>query len=210
MERIKKSRAFTLIELLIVIVIIGILATVIIVRLLDAKNRASDTQIKNNARNIDTALASYRVDKNNVYPTYQTQKEIRNLGNFITDYLPTGVNSAVFNHPSTTEAMYISNSTTVTNTLCPSANTCYYQGWTLSSKTDTAYPGPFTLNGTGDGVYQVCTATGSPYPFYNGGGSLGNAYGCSINSTTPQIRGLRFTLNVDLTATRVFILYGPQ
>src|SRR3990167_7695115 len=66
-----KQRAFTLIELLVVIAIIGILASLIIVSLSGARGKAQDTQRKNNARNIDTALAQYYLDVNpNAYPTH--------------------------------------------------------------------------------------------------------------------------------------------
>jgi prepilin-type N-terminal cleavage/methylation domain-containing protein len=61
-------KGFTLIELLIVIAIIGILAALIIVSLTGARGKAQDTQRKNNARNLDTALEQYYVDKNGKYP----------------------------------------------------------------------------------------------------------------------------------------------
>ena len=65
-----QKRAFTLIELLVVIAIIGILASLIIVSLSGARSKATDTQLKNNARNIDTALAQYYQDNNSKYPYY--------------------------------------------------------------------------------------------------------------------------------------------
>ena len=61
------SRGFTLIELLVVIAIIGILASLIIVSLSGARQKANDTTIKNNARNIDSALAQYNLDNGGRY-----------------------------------------------------------------------------------------------------------------------------------------------
>lgn len=55
--------AFTLIELLVVIAIIGILATVTITSLAGSRNKATDTQLKTNARNLTSALEQYRSDK---------------------------------------------------------------------------------------------------------------------------------------------------
>lgn len=60
-------KGFTLLELLIVIVIIGILAVLIIPNLAAGPARARDTQRKQDLRNIKTALEAYHVDNGN-YP----------------------------------------------------------------------------------------------------------------------------------------------
>lgn len=62
------KKGFTLIELLVVIAIIGILAALVIVSLSGARSKAQDTQRKNNARNLDSALAQYYLDQ--VSPEY--------------------------------------------------------------------------------------------------------------------------------------------
>jgi len=68
MQTLNLKKGFTLIELLVVIAIIGILAALVIVSLGNARSKASDTSRKNNARNLDTALAQYYLDNNNTYP----------------------------------------------------------------------------------------------------------------------------------------------
>ena len=59
----KKLKAFTLIEMLIVIVIIGILAAALIPRLSKARGRANDTARKADLSQIAAALVSYQIDK---------------------------------------------------------------------------------------------------------------------------------------------------
>lgn len=69
LERFKGGgqKGFTLLELLIVIVIIGILAVLIIPNLASGPARGRDSQRKSDLRNIKTALESYYND-NSSYP----------------------------------------------------------------------------------------------------------------------------------------------
>ncbi len=62
-----KQAAFTLIELLIVVAIIGILAAIAVPNFLNAQIRAKVARTESEHRNIATALESYRMDNNN-YP----------------------------------------------------------------------------------------------------------------------------------------------
>jgi type II secretion system protein G len=64
----RKESGFTLLELLIVIVIIGILALLIIPNITSAPKKARDTQRKTDLRAIQKGLEEYFVS-NNVYPT---------------------------------------------------------------------------------------------------------------------------------------------
>lgn len=68
----RNGAGFTLIELLVVIAIIGILASLIIVSLTGARSRATDTQLKNNLRNLNTALEQFGTDQNALYPQITT------------------------------------------------------------------------------------------------------------------------------------------
>ena len=64
----RKSKGFTLVELLIVIAIIGILAAIAIPNLLTAVQRGRQKRTMADMRTIATALEAYAVD-NNVYPS---------------------------------------------------------------------------------------------------------------------------------------------
>ncbi len=61
------NKAFTLIELLIVVAIIAILAAIAVPNFLEAQTRAKISRVKADHRSITTALESYYLD-NNVYP----------------------------------------------------------------------------------------------------------------------------------------------
>ncbi|CAN5288226.1 hypothetical protein BH09SUM1_BH09SUM1_30680 [soil metagenome] len=64
-----RIRAFTLIELLIVVAIIAILAAIAVPNFLEAQVRAKVTRVASDFRNTATALEAYRID-NNDYPLY--------------------------------------------------------------------------------------------------------------------------------------------
>ncbi len=58
----KREKAFTLIELLIVVAIIAILAAIAVPNFLEAQVRSKVSRIKSDMRTVATALESYRVD----------------------------------------------------------------------------------------------------------------------------------------------------
>lgn len=61
-ERVIKQKGFTIVELLIVIVVIGILAAITIVAYNGVQQRARDTQRKNDVAAIVKALQVYKID----------------------------------------------------------------------------------------------------------------------------------------------------
>ena len=71
LKSLKKQGGFTLLELLIVIVIIGILALIIVPGLASGPKRARDAQRKSDLRAIKNALETYYND-NNAYPSAST------------------------------------------------------------------------------------------------------------------------------------------
>ena len=64
----KKQRGFTLVELLVVISIISILATLLMANFIGVRQRGRDGQRKSNLFNIQSALELYRADAG-LYPT---------------------------------------------------------------------------------------------------------------------------------------------
>lgn len=62
------QRGFTLIEIMVVVVILGILATIIVPRIMDRPDEARSIAAKNDIRAIMSALNLYRLD-NSGYPT---------------------------------------------------------------------------------------------------------------------------------------------
>ena len=66
----QRSRGFTLIEVMVVMVIIGILAAVIVPKIMNRPNEARIVAAKNGIRSIVSALKLYRLD-NGRYPTQQ-------------------------------------------------------------------------------------------------------------------------------------------
>ena len=102
---LRKEGGFTLLELLIVIVIIGILALLIIPNITSAPKKARDTQRKTDLRAIQKGLEEYFVS-NNVYPNQMTDltagttpimktlpSDPKNTGAFVYSYTPANSNT---------------------------------------------------------------------------------------------------------------------
>ncbi|MEQ8821486.1 MAG: prepilin-type N-terminal cleavage/methylation domain-containing protein [Sumerlaeia bacterium] len=64
----QRSKAFTLIELLIVVAIIAILAAIAVPNFLEAQVRSKVSRVKSDIRSLATAIEAYAVDHNNVPP----------------------------------------------------------------------------------------------------------------------------------------------
>ena len=102
---LKKQGGFTLLELLIVIVIIGILALLIIPNITSAPKKARDTKRKTDITTLRKGLEEYFVN-NNVYPAALTDlttgsapivkvmpTDPKNTGAFVYTYTPANSNS---------------------------------------------------------------------------------------------------------------------
>jgi len=81
----KLHQGFTLIEIMVVVVILGILAAVVVPQVMDRPDTARLTKAKQDIRAIESALNLYKLDKFN-YPT--TEEGIESLQPKYLDRLP--------------------------------------------------------------------------------------------------------------------------
>ena len=63
-----KEKGFTLIELMVVIVIIGILVAIALPNFIGAQDRAKEANVKSNAHTVQIAAEAYAVDQAGFYP----------------------------------------------------------------------------------------------------------------------------------------------
>ncbi len=64
----QKQRGFTLIEVMVVVVILGILAAILVPKVMDRPDQARKTKARQDIRALEAALNLYKLD-NYVYPT---------------------------------------------------------------------------------------------------------------------------------------------
>ena len=69
-----RSRGFTLIEIMVVVVILGILAGIVVPRLLDRPEEARRTKAQVQIRSLEEALGLYKLD-NGTFPTTEQKLE---------------------------------------------------------------------------------------------------------------------------------------
>jgi len=76
----KLARGFSLIELLVVVSIIGILATLAVSNFNQIRTRARDTERKSDLKQYSTALESFANLNNGLYPSYTTPVDVTASG----------------------------------------------------------------------------------------------------------------------------------
>jgi len=192
MNILKARKGFTLIELLVVIAIIGILAALIIVSLTGARSKATDTQRKNNARNLDTALAQFYLDNNNAYPSNATTGAAGGIdigtSSACTAPLDGLVGTAAYLTGATACGDPAATALThryFTDTTGANNATKYTIAWLLANQSE-------ALTSTGNGIYQAAT-----------GGVL------TIPGGSPNIAA-SVTTHTGFGTSKVFSTYGPQ
>lgn len=90
MTKCNSKNGFTLIELMIVIAIIGILATIILPSMVRSRHQARLSACKTNLRNIAIALQSYSTnDPANNYPTAAMGLSVLQTQGYINTNIPT-------------------------------------------------------------------------------------------------------------------------
>lgn len=77
-DKLNSRKGFTLIELLVVIAIIGLLASVILASLKEARERASYSKLASEMHSVQNALELYRSDNSN-YPTAVSGNLIKDM-----------------------------------------------------------------------------------------------------------------------------------
>ncbi|MDO8650277.1 MAG: type II secretion system protein [Candidatus Berkelbacteria bacterium] len=181
-----QKRAFTLIELLVVIAIIGILASLIIVSLSGARSKATDTQLKNNIRNLNTALEQYATDNNTLYP---------------------GAAAGGVNINGGTVAQATGGTTCTTLATCLSG---YVSGTTSPVFTGYTNAAKYTTNGIGTfGAFAAGAAltstTGATIATGNG-----EYLATALGVVTPGNTASTGTLTAMGNNAHVWVVYGPQ
>jgi general secretion pathway protein G len=81
-RRRNSEQGFTLVELMVVIVIIGLLATVVIINVMPAADRAAATKARADIATLEQALQMYRLD-NLRYPSADEGLQALVAGNYI-------------------------------------------------------------------------------------------------------------------------------
>jgi len=136
--RARKKKAFTLVELLVVIIIIGILAAVAIPQFGDSSAEAKQSALKENLRTLRSAIEKYNIDHTSVYPGTVTTHKTTAAG-------------AAAAHTDAEEA-FVKQLTTYSDAL---GNTC--------DEKNASFPyGPYIKRKIPDNPLPAATATGDP------------------------------------------------
>ena len=89
MRALRSQKGFTLIELVVVIVILGVLAAIAVPRYMDLTKNANATRDQANAKSIEAAIMMYFANKVMADPTYTLDKAVTDYkadpGKFFTD-----------------------------------------------------------------------------------------------------------------------------
>lgn len=144
MKITQRRSAFTIIELLMVVAIIGILATLIIVSLQGAQAKGRDAKRKANARSIHTALSQYHVDNNATYP-------VQNVAGGVDESTTVAFQNALTPAYLASTSAFTSTSGKASRYISNQSGANYAQAWELENITEAAVS-------SGSGVYATTAA----------------------------------------------------
>jgi type II secretion system protein G len=153
LQRRAFQHGFTLIELMVVIVIIGILVAIALPNFIGAQDRAKLSSVKANMHSFQTLIETYGVDWGGVYPTsYASIQTEAVAGNYNKNYT----------NPFSGQAVSLANDSdclrlaeVITGTNAPNSYTA-----------TSAYGGPGGAACLGQTIYRRAVASGTTYGIY--------------------------------------------
>ena len=89
-ERSQSEKGFTLVELLVVMLILGLLAAIAIPAFFNQRDKARDADAKADVRTAQTAAESYATDNNGSYAGIDTETELSGVEETLTDAVADG------------------------------------------------------------------------------------------------------------------------
>lgn len=102
-----RSKAFSLIELVVVVLILAVLATIVVPRITESADGAKDSKCQTNEANLIRALELRAANNDGDYPADQTEfnSEILNSTTYFPHGAPTCENSGTYTYNSTTKTV---------------------------------------------------------------------------------------------------------
>ncbi len=85
MKRMRANKAFTLVEILIVVVILGILAAIVVPQFTNAANDARGGNLSSQLRTLQNQIELYSAQNNGAYPDLSADWDDMTAGNFVKD-----------------------------------------------------------------------------------------------------------------------------
>lgn len=166
----RHKQAFTVVELLIVIVVIGILATLTIIAYSGVQNQAKTAAIKSDISSVARKLAEYKIRNNSMYPASLTTINISDTAN--TDYsystiVTSNVSYYCLQGKNGTIAYHISSEEDVTVGTCVPSNGLTH-AWYLDGSTTGSVGG---IDGTGTALTATTNQLGEANKAYTFNGT---------------------------------------